>query len=189
MRLIPHFHTIISTDSKVKCGTLVARQEALNCRLAYSNSILMSITSTVYENTLVFHTIDKVWKDGGVTFTFVPKNESDGRMYVAGLIPYLRSINPWYLSCFTEDARYLHCLKHWDPHSKQVLTSDELGMGDNNYIDDNLNYSNEPTNEPTAVCPISNTMSAYIEVLIPEVGITGAVPPLLQETDSGSTFQ
>ena len=96
MRLIPPFHTIISTDSKAKFGTLVARQEALNRRLAYSNStefatnltldkpepktgislrqILMSITSSVYENTPVFHSIDKAWKDGGVTFTFVPEN-------------------------------------------------------------------------------------------------------------------
>ena len=106
-------------------------------------------------------------------------------MYVAGLIPYLRSIDPWYLFCFTEDARYLHRSNHWVPQSKQILTADELGMGDNVYIDDHLNCSDEPT----AIRPVSNTQSAYIEVVIPEVEITGTIPPLLQETDSVSTFR
>jgi hypothetical protein len=208
MRLIPPFHTIISSDSKIKFGTLVARQEALNRRLAYSTTtefatnltldkpepksgislrqILMNIPSSVYDNTPVFHTIDRAWKDNGVTFTFVPENESDGRMFVAGLIPYLRAIDPWYLSCFTEDARYGHRLNHWDPKSKQVLTLDELGMGDNIYIDDNLNCSDEPT----AVRP-ANLISSneHIEVVVPDVEITGSVPPLLKETDSVSTFR
>ena len=58
-------------------------------------------------------------------------------------------------------------------------------MGDNVYIDDHLNCSDEPT----AIRPVSNTQSAYIEVVIPEVEITGTIPPLLQETDSVSTFR
>jgi hypothetical protein len=146
----------------------------------------MNIPSSVYENTPVFHTIHRAWKDNGVTFTFVPENESDGRMFVASLIPYLRAIDPWYLSCFTEDARYGHRLNHWDPKSKQVLTLDELGMGDNIYIDDNLNCSDEPT----AVRPVNLTSSnENIEVVVPDVEITGVVPPLLKDTDSVSTFR
>jgi hypothetical protein len=57
-------------------------------------------------------------------------------------------------------------------------------MEDNVYINDNLNCSDEPT----AVRPVGNTAKAYIEVVIPDVEITGAVPLLLQETDSVSTF-
>ena len=144
MRLIPPFNTILSRDNKVKFATLVARQEALNRRLAHSTTwefatnllldkpspssglsirqILMKIPSTTHEGASVFHTIDKSWRDeNGVTFTFVPENESEGRMYVAGLIPYLRSIDPWYLSMFTEDARYGHRLSHWDEKSKQIF--------------------------------------------------------------------
>lgn len=38
MRLIPPFHTILSRDNKVKFATLVARQEAINQRLAQTTT-------------------------------------------------------------------------------------------------------------------------------------------------------
>jgi hypothetical protein len=65
----------------------------------------MKILSSTYPGTFIFHMIDPAWrKDKGVTFTFVPENESDGRMFASSLIPYLRTINPWYISMFSEDA-------------------------------------------------------------------------------------
>ncbi len=207
MRLIPPFNTILSRDNKVKFATLVARQEALNRRLAQTTTwefatnllldkpspttgmsirqVLMNIPSTEYEGASVFHTIDRSWRDeNGVTFTFVPENDSDGRMYVAGLIPYLRSIDPWFLTMFTEDARNMHRLSHWDEQSKQIFSSDELGMGDNVYEDDDLNCSDEPT----AIRPeVGSTRP--IEVVIPEVEITGIKPTMFNDKDSVSTFR
>jgi len=56
-------------------------------------------------------------------------------------------------------------------------------MGDNVYIDDNLNCSDEPT----AIRPDIN--SAQIEVVIPDVEITGETPALYQDQDSVSTFR
>jgi hypothetical protein len=67
----------------------------------------------------MLHTIDKSWWDeNGVTFTFVLENESDGRMNVAGLVPYLQAMDPWSLSQFTEEARNHHRSSHWDEKSK-----------------------------------------------------------------------
>jgi hypothetical protein len=64
---------------------------------------IMSIPSSAFPNSSMFHTIDKSWWDeNGVTFTFVLENESDGRMNVAGLVPYLQAMDPWSLSQFTE---------------------------------------------------------------------------------------
>jgi hypothetical protein len=94
--------------------------------------ILMSISSSVLQGTSVFHTIDKSWRDdNGVFFSFIPENESDGRMHIARLVLYLRSINPWYLLCFTEDARNRHRTSHWDPKSKQMFSTDELEIANN----------------------------------------------------------
>jgi hypothetical protein len=208
MRLIPPFHTIISSDNKIKFGTLVARQEAINKRLATSTTwefatnltldkpepqsgktlrqVLMSIPSSVYTGVPVFHSIDKQWRsENGVTFTFLPENESDGRMYVTGLIPYLRSINPWYLTCFTEDARLRHSSSIWDSEKKQLFSQSETGMGDNVYVDDEYNLSDIPTaSRPTT----SPEEEGYIEVNVPDVELDTATPPIFQESDSVSTF-
>jgi hypothetical protein len=81
MRLIPPYHTIISVDNKIKFSTLVARQEAINKRLAtsttwefatnltldtpepqsgtYLRQVLMSIPSSIYPNVPVVHSIDR----------------------------------------------------------------------------------------------------------------------------------
>ncbi len=207
MRLIPPFSTILARDNKIKFATLVARQEALNRRLAYTTTwefasnllidkphpvsgvtfrqLILQIHSSKYPGVSVFHTVDRSWRDeNGVTFTFVPEHDSDGRMYVAGLLPYLRSVDEWYLSLFSEDARNRHKNSIWDPQSKQVFSADELGMGDNIYEDDELNCSEEPT----ASRPVSNE-NPDIETVIPDVQITGVRPVLFSDSDSVSTFQ
>jgi hypothetical protein len=51
----------------------------------------MEIKSTVYPDFPVFHSIDQAWgSDSNATFTFLPENNSDARMYITGLIPYLQ---------------------------------------------------------------------------------------------------
>jgi hypothetical protein len=132
----------------------------------------MGIQSSAFPNCGVFHTIDKSWRnENGVIFTFVPENESDGLMVVAGLISYLRAFDPWFLSQFTEEARNWNWSSHWDEKLKQVFSTDELEMADNIYLDNELNCSDEPTMSRNQV-PSSN-----IEVVIPDVEI-GEKPPL-----------
>ncbi len=65
-------------------------------------------------------------------------------MYVAGLIPYLHSLNEWYLSQFTEDAKFRHRLSVWDPDTKQLFSLDELSFDNNIYEDEDLNCTEEP---------------------------------------------
>lgn len=119
--------------------------------------------------------------DRAVCFTYVPENASNGHKYVAGLIPYLRSIDPWFLSQFTEDARNLHRNNHWNPDTQEVTSTDELEMVNNVYGDDELNCSDEPT----AVRETKTT----IEIVMPDVKMSDATPHILQEDDSVSTFR
>lgn len=162
MRLIPPWQNIFAQENKVKVGTLVARQVALNERYAHATTyelstnwlldkpcpatklslhqVLMNIKSSKFPACSLFHTIDRSYRDPkGVTFTFVPENESDGRMYVAGLIPYLRSIHPWYLEQFTETAKTHHRSSVWDSKTQQIFSMVELCITNNIYEDDDLN--------------------------------------------------
>jgi hypothetical protein len=146
----------------------------------------MSIPSTIYPNVPVFHSIDTQWRsENGFTFTFLPENESDGRMYVTGLIPYLHSINPWYIACFTKDARQCHSFSIWDSEKKQLFSQSETGMGDNVYINDEYNLSDIPTATKPAT---SIKEEGYIEMNVPAVDINGDTPTMLQDSDSVSTF-
>jgi hypothetical protein len=208
MRLIPPWHNIFANENKVKVGTLVACQLALSERHAQATTsefstnllldkpcpstgmslreVLMSIRSSKYPSCSLFHSIDKSWRDSkGVTFTFVPENESDGRMYVAGLIPYLRLIDEWYLSQFTEDAKFRHKSSAWDPETRQLFSKDELSIANNIYEDDDLNC----TEEPTAVRPSPFNGNPDIEVSVPPVMFYTATPNIYKDSDSVSTFR
>jgi hypothetical protein len=66
----------------------------------------MEIKSTIYPEFPMFHSIDQTWmSDSNITFTFLPENNSDARMYIAGLVPYLYDTQDlWYLKVFTEEG-------------------------------------------------------------------------------------
>jgi hypothetical protein len=139
-------------------------------------------------HTSLIHTIDPSWReDKGVTFTFVPENEADGRMYVSSLIPYLRAVHPWFLSMFSEEAKNRHRRNHWDSTTNQLFSTDESGMDENIYIDNELNCSEEPTATKPEKIPAFNNPD--IQVDIPDVEITSDIPPVLKDTDSVSTFR
>jgi hypothetical protein len=207
MRLIPPWHNIFAQENKVKVGTLVTRQLALSERHAQATTlefstnllldkpcpssglslreVLMSIKSTKYPSCSLFHSIDKSWRvSKGVTFTFVPENESDGRMYVAGLIPFLRSVDEWYLTQFTEEAKFRHRSSVWDPDTRQLFSLDELAIANNIYEDDDLNC----TEEPTAIRP-ATTGNPDIEVSVPQVVANSITPDIYKDSDSVSTFR
>jgi hypothetical protein len=71
-------------------------------------NLIMSIPSQIFPGTPLFHTVDKQWRsENGVTFTFLPENDSDARSIIAGLIPFLRYMaDPWYLKMFTTEAKH-----------------------------------------------------------------------------------
>jgi hypothetical protein len=165
MRLIPPIANIFSRDGKVKIASLLTRQHALNSCLAHASTtefatnllidkpsphcfkslrqIMMEVKSTKLPSCSVFHSIDRLFgSDRAVCFTYVSENAYDGNKFVAGLIPYLRLIDPWFLSQFTEDARNLHRNNHWTPDTQEVASTEESEMVNNIYGDDELNCSN-----------------------------------------------
>jgi hypothetical protein len=144
--------------------------------------VLMSVKSSKFPSCRAFHTIDGTWREeDNVTFTFVPENEDICRKLITGLIPFLCSIDPWFLSQFTESARNRHRSLHWNAEENEVYSTEELEMANNVYGDDELNCSDEPTavwvDQPT------------VESVLPEVEITGDTPAVCQDVDSVLTFR
>jgi hypothetical protein len=149
MRLVPPFNTILSSGNRQKYASLIARQSAINSRLGSGTTwefstnlmidrpepssglslrqILMAIPSQVFPHTPLFHTIDKQWRsENGVTFTFLPENESDARSLIAGFIPFLRhTADPWYMKMFTTEAKLRHSSSKWDQATRQVFSVEE----------------------------------------------------------------
>ncbi len=168
MRLVPPFITILSPANKIKYGSLVARQAALSSRLGTSQygemstnltldrpepktgislrTLLMTIPSTEFPGTPLFHTIDKQWRsDNAVIFSFLPENKSDARSMVAGIVPFLRdTADKWYLSSFSEEAKFRHRLNKWNPDTREVYSAIEGLIDDYLADDDRLNKSDEP---------------------------------------------
>jgi hypothetical protein len=205
MRLIPPFQSVISADDKAKYGAVVARQAAFLSRLATGTSwefssnltldrvhpttgvslrgILMQIESSVYEGKSVFHSIDRTWRsDSQVTFTFLPENESDARMYIAGLVPFLRDTqDKWHLKCFTEEAKMRHRSSVWDPTTKQVSSTTDIWVRNALALDDEMNFTDTPT--ASWAQP-----QAQVVIDIPEVEVDGETPDIFKDHDSISTF-
>jgi hypothetical protein len=98
----------------------------------------------------LFHSVDKMWRSKrGVCFTFAPINEADARMYIAGLVPYLKhTADPWYMNLFTQDARNLHRSNQWDPNTRQVFSTEEADLKSYIFEDAELNFPDTPTLAP-----------------------------------------
>jgi hypothetical protein len=193
----------------MKYPTLVARQLAINQRIGTGTTselvsylaldkknpstgntlrqILMEIPSSSHEGVPVFHSIDRQWRsENYITFTFLPDNESDGRMYIAGLIPFLRaSSDSWFLQFFSEEAKYNHHHNVWDPSTRQIFSTDEADINSFLCEDDAQNLSDEPT-----AMKASNvvSMNSEVEFCVPDVEATSG-KPAMYEDDSVSTFR
>jgi hypothetical protein len=206
MRLIPPFQSVISADDKAKYGAVVARQAAFLSRLATGTSwefatnltldrvhpstgttlrgILMSIDSLVYKGKPVFHSIDRTWRsDSQITFTFLPENESDARMYIAGLVPFLRDTqDKWYLKCFTEEAKMRHKSSIWDPKTKQVSSTTDIWVRNALALDDEMNFTDTPT------ASWAQQPQPQVVIDIPDVSVDDDTPDIYKDQDSISTF-
>jgi hypothetical protein len=211
MRLVPPFNTILSAGNRQKYASLIARQAALNARLGSGTTwefstnlmidrpdpstglslrqILMTIPSQVFSNTPLFHTIDKQWRlENGVTFTFLPENESDARSVIAGLIPYLRhTADPWYMKMFTTEAKLRHASSKWDQDTRQVFSVEEYEIEEFLADDDAYNKTDKPTAEkPTRTTFIDDS---HIQIQVPIIIDSEESPKMYEDTDSVSTFR
>jgi hypothetical protein len=150
MRLFPPFNTILSAGNRQKYASLISRQAALSSRLGSGTTwesstnlmldrpeptsgislcqIILSIPSQVFPGTPLFHTINKQWRsENGLTFTFLPENDSEARPIIAGLIPFLwDTTDSWYMKMFTTEAKYRHASSKWDQATRQVFSIEEF---------------------------------------------------------------
>jgi hypothetical protein len=107
--------------------------------------------------------MDRQWRsENGVTFTFLPENDSEARSIVAGLIPYLRyTVDPWFMKMFTTEAKYRHASSKWDQATRQVFSIEKFEIDEFLADDDEYNKTDEPTAErPTR----NDNAEAFIQV-------------------------
>jgi hypothetical protein len=110
---------------------------------------IMGIKSSKFKDHSVFHSIDPTWgSDNGITITFHPDNEVEARMYIAGLIPYIRdTLGERYLSIFTADAVDRHSDSVFDPITKQIYSNTDVWVNNSLSLDAEWNFTATP-NEP-----------------------------------------
>jgi hypothetical protein len=154
MRLIPPIEVLSDLNRQVNYGSALAKQASFVEKMGKDSSwefasnlildkkepttgislrqLIMAIPSSNHPNYPLFHCVNRGWKEGSmVVFHFLPSNESKARMYISGLIAYLRTTAlPWYLELFKPLARTRSQGTIWDPETKQ-LTS----ITDSNFTD------------------------------------------------------
>jgi hypothetical protein len=165
MRLILPIGTIISQASKEKYGLVVARQAAFTLKIGTGTSwefsqkllldhleknmvatlreILMNIKSTKFPGHPVFHVIDPAWgSDNGVNFNFHPDNKLGTRMYIAGLIPYIRDTRgEEYLNAFSAEAIECHMDSVFDIETKQIFSNTDIWVHTSLALDNECNFT------------------------------------------------
>jgi hypothetical protein len=211
MRLIPPLDALSDTNKQENYGTALAKQASFVAKMGKGSSwelvsnltldkkepstglslrqIIMAIPSSQHPNYPLFHCVNKGWKEGStVVFHFLPNNESEARMYISGLIAYLRATTlPWYLDLFKPMARARSLSTTWDPSTKQ-LTS----ILDSNFTDTLLQ---DPLYD------LTNSAAAFLSASQNESGISnnsitfdvpisdGTSIGFYRDNDSISTFR
>jgi hypothetical protein len=198
MRLVPTYNSVLSVNNKTKFASCLARQAALTSGLAtgttweMSNNLMldqadpndprgitfrhliMSIPSMEDLDLPLFHTVDKQRRsDNVVTFTFRPKHEAEARSIIAGLIPFLRDEGyEFFLRMFSPEAQARHASSKWNSKTRQVSSVKEEELAEFLAGDNDLNLSDEPTQERLSKAQDLQTGKAHIVVyLYPQVAI------------------
>ncbi len=208
MHLIPLINTILSSGNRQKYASLIIHQSALNTRIGSCSTwemptnllldkpepssgvtfrqLMLGIPSQVFRGTLLFHSVDKLWRsENGIVFTFLPENDSDARNVVAGLVPFLKdTADSWFLKMFTPEAKIQHMSSKWDQATRQVFSAEEFEVEEFLADDDEYNKSDEPTVEK----PSRRVRDeSHIQVDVPII-IDPEDFPNMYDADSVSTF-
>ncbi len=150
--------------------------------------LIMSIPSSNHPNYPLFHCVNRGWKEGStVIFHFLPSNESKARMYISGLIAYLRATAlPWYLDLFKPRARSRSQGITWDPETKQLTSLLDYNFNDTLQQDPLYDL----TDSSAGLLSSSAAAASMIEnSIIFDIPTDGGSFGLNKETDSISTFR
>jgi len=106
----------------------------------------MNIKSSRFADKPVFHTVDPVWgTDNGVTFTFIPENEAEARMFIAGLIPYIRdTLGEGHLQPFTTEAVDRHADSVYDSTTRQISSITDIWIHNSLALNGEFNFTANP---------------------------------------------
>jgi hypothetical protein len=154
MRLIPPLDALSDANRQQNYGAALAKQASFVSKIGKGSSwefssnlildkkepttgislrqIIMSIPSSQHKNYPLFHCVNRGWKEGStVVFHFLPCHESEARMYISGIIAYLRATSlPWYQELFKPIARSRSQGTTWDPSTRQLHS-----LVDSNFAD------------------------------------------------------
>lgn len=106
----------------------------------------MDIPSSKFPGKPVFHTLDPAWgSDNGVTFTFIQENEAEVRMYIAGMVPYIREMyGEELLKVFSADSVERHSDSIFDLVTKQISSTTDVWIKNSLALDDEFYYTDIP---------------------------------------------
>jgi hypothetical protein len=212
MRLIPPLDALSDANRQENYGAALAKQASFVAKMGKGSSweltsnltldkkeptsgislrqLIMAIPSSLHPNYPLFHCVNRGWKEGStVVFHFLPCNESEARMYISGLIAYLRATAaPWYLDLFKPTARSRSHGTTWDPTTKQITSLLDTNFTDTLLLDPLYDLSNSNAGllsaYPSANYNPGNTSISF------EVPITdGASMGFYKDGDSISTFR
>jgi hypothetical protein len=213
MRLVPTYNSVLSVNNKTKFASCLAHQAALPSGLAIGTTwemsnnlmldqanpddphgitfkcLIMSIPYMEDPDLPLFHTVDKQWRsDNVVTLTFRPKHEAEARSIIAGLIPFLRDEGyEFFLQMFSPEAQGRHASSKWNSETRQVSSVEEEEFAEFLAGDDDLNLSDEPTQERLSRAQDLQTRNAQVEFDVPSF-MANNFPSMNNGTDSISTF-
>jgi hypothetical protein len=166
MRLIPPLDALSDTNRQENYGAALSKQASLVAKMGKGSSweltsnltldkkepttgislkeLIMSIPSSLHPNYPLFHCVNRGWKEGStMVFHFLPCNKSEARMYISGLIAYIRATAlPWYLELFKPVARSRSLGTTWDPSTRQLTSSLDSNFNDSLKQDPLYNLSN-----------------------------------------------
>ena len=167
MRLVPEYNGYLNMKSKGKIKHMAAKQLAWinNVRTARTWEI-MSMDHRAKENnktlremimeiptpnkeTEMFHSIGNGFRGNGVLLTFVPQYEAEGRMMVAGMLPYLKwRHGDWVEKYFNDGAVVRAQSAEWDEEQQMVITESDKALDDLMGANDDLDLTtgNEQVN-------------------------------------------
>jgi hypothetical protein len=106
----------------------------------------MDIKSTKFPGHPVFHAIDAPWgSDNGVNFNFHLENEAEARMYVAGLIPFIRyTMGEQSFNGFSVEAVKRHADSVFDARTKEIYSNTDVWVNTSLALDEECNFTGIP---------------------------------------------
>jgi hypothetical protein len=159
MRLIPPLDALSDANRQENYGTALMKQASFIAKMGKGSSweftsnlildkkepttgislcqLIMCIPSSQHLNYPFFHCVNCGWKEGStVVFHFLPCNEGEARMYILGIIAYLRATAlPWYQELFKPIARARSQGTTWDPETKQLHSVIDSNFTDSLQLD------------------------------------------------------